>query len=259
MRVINPEGVLFPVTDRAAIRHASYVEQQSIRQIAARFGIARQSVRKALEAAEAPPYTLRTPRVAPKLDPYRQRIQELLAQNAQLPPKQRYTAARIFQVIRGEGFTGSPATVRAYVRTLREPQPPPTFLPLTFDPGQDAQVDGGEAQVAMDGQRVTVQVCVMTLCSSRRSFVMAFPTQRQACFLAGHEAAFQFFGGVPHRLSDDNLTTAVQTVVRGATRQEQTTFTVFRSHSLFTAHFCTPYQPQEQGRVEQRVGFARRQ
>jgi hypothetical protein len=51
----------------------------------------------------------------------------------------------------------------------------------------------------------------------------------------------------------------VQTILRGHTRQEQEAFLVFRSHYLFAAHFCTPNEPQEKGRVEHRVGFARRQ
>lgn len=251
---------MLTVYDRAAIRHAYYVEEQSIRVIAERFGIARQSVRKALESAEAAAYTLRQPRAAPKLDPYRHRVEELWQQNAQLPPKQRYSAQRIFQIIQAEGFTGGASTVRAYVGKLRQQQRrPATFLPLQFDPGQDAQVDWGEAQVDLAGERVTVQVFVFTLCYSRRTFVMAFPTQRQECFFAGHEAAFAFCGGVVPRISYDNLTVAVQTILRGTTRQEQEAFLVFRSHYLFDAHFCTPHEPQEKGRVEHRVGFTRRQ
>ena len=251
---------MITVNDRAAIHDAYYVDKKSIRQIARELGFSRTTIKKALESAEAPSYTLRTPRPAPKLDPYRQRIEELVQQNDQLPPKQRYTAHRIFQIIQVEGFAGRPVTVRAYISKLRQQQHRPrTFLPLEFDPGQDAQVDWGEAQVELAGVRVLVQVFVITLCYSRRTFVMAFPTQRQECFFAGHEAAFHFFGGVPHRISYDNLTTAVQTILRGAARQEQQAFTVFRSHYLFTAHFCTPREPQEKGRVEHRVGFIRRQ
>jgi transposase len=75
------------------------------------------------------------PRQAPKLDAYRQRIDELFQQNGQLPPKQRYTATRIFQIVQAEGFTGSASTVRAYVGQLRQQhQRPRTFLPLQFDP-----------------------------------------------------------------------------------------------------------------------------
>lgn len=119
-------------------------------------------------------------------------------------------------------------------------------------------MDWGEAQVDLAGTRMTVQVFVMALCYSRRTFVMAFPSQRQEAFLAGHEAAFRFFQGVPHRISYDNLTTAVQTILRGTTRQEQQQFTLFRSYYLFASHFCTPGEPHEKGLVEHRVGFARR-
>ena len=98
----------------------------------------------------------------------------------------------------------------------------------------------------------------MTLCYSHRTLVMAFPSQRQEAFLAGHEAAFRFFGGVPHRISDDNRTTALQIRLRGRTRPAQATFPAFRSHYLFTAHLCTPEEPQEKCRVEHRVGFSRR-
>ena len=230
-----------------------------MRTISRELGFSRNTMKKALAAADAPSSTVRTPRAAPKLGPYRQRIADLVEQNAHMPRKQRYTAQRIFELIQDEGFTGSPAPVRVSVGKLRQQQQrPPTFLPLQFDPGQDAQVDWGEAQVDLAGARVPVQVLVLTLCYSRRTFVMAVPSQRQECFFAGHETAFRFFGGVPHRISYDNRSTAVQTLLRGTTRQEQAAFTVFRSHYRFTAHFCTPHAPQENGRVEHRVGFVRR-
>jgi transposase len=197
---------MITVNDRAAIRHAYHLEHKSIRQIARELGFSRNTITKALASAEPPTYTMRTPRRAPKLDAYRQRIADLFHQNAQLPPKQRYTATRIFQIVQEDGFTGSLSPVRAYVGHLRrQHQRPHTFLPLQFDPGQDAQVDWGEAQVDLAGIRVTVHVFVMTLCYAHRTFVMAVPTQRQDAFLAGHEAAFRFFGGVPHRISYDTL------------------------------------------------------
>lgn len=52
---------------------------------------------------------------------------------------------------------------------------PQVFLPLEFEPGQDAQVDWGEAQVILAGVQQTVQIFVMRLNYSRRSFVMATP------------------------------------------------------------------------------------
>lgn len=108
---------MLTVYDYAVIRHAYYVEEQSIRTIAERFGLARQNVRKALESAEARRYTLRAPRAAPRLDPYRHRVEELGQQNVQLPRKQRYTAQRIFQL----SLSRVPATI-----TPRTPYDPTT-------------------------------------------------------------------------------------------------------------------------------------
>jgi hypothetical protein len=132
------------------------------------------------------------------------------------------------------------------------------YLPLEFEPGQDGQVDWGEAEVIMAGGQVTVQVFVMRLCYSRKLFVMAFPTQKQECFLAGHVAAFHYFGGRPRRLTYDNLKTAVKKIFLGSERQEQERFILFRSHYLFESHYCTPGAGHEKGRVEDGVGYARR-
>jgi hypothetical protein len=87
---------------------------------------------------------------------------------------------------------------------------------------------------------------------------MVFPTQRQECFFAGHVAAFEYLGGVPARLSYDNLKTAVKVVLEGKNRQEQERFVAFRSHYLFASRFCTPGQGHEKGGVEHGVGYVRR-
>src|SRR5258708_3113682 len=63
----------------------------------------------------------------------------------------------------------------------------------------------GEAYAIIAGVRQKVQLFIMRLCFSRRTFAMAFPTQRQECFFYGHVKAFEYFGGVPQRISYDNL------------------------------------------------------
>jgi hypothetical protein len=110
----------------------------------------------------------------------------------------------------------------------------------------------------MQGERAVVQLFVMRLCYSRKLFVMAFPTQRQEAFLLGHVLAFAHYGGVPHRISYDNLKVAVQQILVGRDRIEQTDFVRFRSHDLFDSRFCTPAQGHEKGGVESDVGYSRR-
>jgi hypothetical protein len=148
--------------------------------------------------------------------------------------------------------------VRSYVGLQRRDKKRPVYLPLEFDPGTDAQVDWGEAQVILAGEPVTVQLFYLRLCYSRRTFVRAYPSQKQEAFFEGHVQAFHFFQGVPQRISYDNLTTAVLRILEGHTRQEQEAFTVFRSYYLFESHFCTPGQGHEKGGVEHSVGFDRR-
>ena len=90
-----------------------------------------------------------------------------------------------------------------------------------------------------------------------KSFVMAFLTQRQEAFFEGQRRAFEWFEGVPARISYDNLTTAVLKVLKGRNRIEQNAFTAFRTHYLFESHFATVATPREQGRVENLVGYMR--
>lgn len=250
---------MITVEDREKIRRAYFIEKKSQRQIARELGCSRDTVKRAIGSAESGRYTLTQPRPAPVLGPYKARIDELLEESERLPRKQRYIGHTIYKDIQAKGYRGSESTVRGYIaQQRRERQRPQVYIPLEFDPGTDAQADWGEALAIIAGERITVQVFFMRLCYSRRLFVMAFPAQKQEAFFEGHVRAFHHFQGVPQRISYDNLKAAVLRVLQGRTRQEQQRFIVFRSHYLFASHFCTPGQGHEKGRVEEGVGFGRR-
>lgn len=222
-------------------------------------GRAFRTVKRMVSAESPPSYEWKQARAAPVLGPYKERIRELLAENKQMPPKQRWTAQQVFEAIQKEGFAGAAPTVRHFVGQVRkEMRQPAVYLPLAFDPGSDAQVDWGEGEVMMNGRQVTVQLFLMKLSYSRRTLMMAFPSQKQEAFFAGHVAAFAFFEGVPQRISYDNLKTAVKEVLRGHNRVEQEAFLHFRGHYLFHSHFCTPGAGHEKGQVEHSVGYYRR-
>jgi len=230
-----------------------------MRQISRELHHSRHTIKKALDSAAEGSYSLKEPRQAPVLGPYKSRLKELLAENEHLPGKHRLTGHRIFQLLQAEGYAGSESSVLVYLWRLRQAKRKvKVYLPLEFEPGEDGQVDWGEAEVILAGERVTVQIFVLRLCYSRKIFVMAFPSQKQECFYAGHVAAFEYLGGVPRRLSYDNLTTAIKRVLQGRNRQQQVRFILFRSSYLFESHFCTPGAGHEKGRVEDGVGYARR-
>ena len=102
------------------IRRAYYVEQKSIREIARETGHARRTIGRMLDLEAPPVHQQRGPKRAHKLGPYKERIQELLAQNQTLPRKQRWTAPMIFREIEKEGFEGAESTVRHYVGQARK-------------------------------------------------------------------------------------------------------------------------------------------
>lgn len=250
---------MISVKKREQIRRAYFIDEKSMRTIAKELHCSRDTIKKAIASPEGEPYTLTQGRPAPVLGPYKARIDELLAESERMPRKQRYTGHKIYELIKAEGYTGSESGVRRYIgQQRREKRRPKVYLPLEFDPGGDAQVDWGEATVVMSGQQLVVQIFVLRLNYSRKIFVCAYPTQKQESFLDGHVRAFQYLGGVPYRLSYDNLKTAVARILEGRNRQEQRTFVVFRSHYLFESHFCTPGQGHEKGGVESAVGYSRR-
>lgn len=254
---------MIPEDKRERMRRAYHLEKKSLRQIAREEHCSRETVKKVVFGIPHKSYQLTQPKPTVVFgQPFQARVEALLTQNDQLPRKQRYSSRKIFETLRAEGYEGSESRIRQYIAEWkRTHQTPKLFLPLEFEPGQDAQCDWGEAIAVIAGVRQTVQVFVMRLCYSRKTFVMTFPTQRQESFLYGHVQAFHHFGGVPARISYDNLATAVKLALdkgKGRKRIENRTFVAFRSHYLFESHFCTPGAGWEKGQVEHGVGFSRR-
>lgn len=76
---------MITVEEHEAIRRAYYLEKKSKRQIAREQGHSRKTVDKAIENRPAQPYRLTQPKPAPVFGAYRERADELLAENAHLP------------------------------------------------------------------------------------------------------------------------------------------------------------------------------
>jgi transposase len=250
---------MFTVEEKEQIRRAHLVEGKSIRQIQRETGYHRKTIRKALQDGEVPRYAQRQRQVRRVLDPVKAVIEQWLTEDESKPPKQRHTAKRIYERLRTEySFVGAASTVRHYVSQRRQQARSQVFIPLAYQPGEMAQVDFGEAEVIIAGERVTAQLFCLRLCYSKQPFVLGLPTQAQEAFFLGHVQAFAFLGGVPKVLVYDNPKVAVKEILEGRNREEQTAFISLRSHYLFESRFCTPGEGHEKGLVEGLVGYARR-
>ncbi|MGE5603143.1 MAG: IS21 family transposase [Nitrososphaerales archaeon] len=254
---------MITVEQKEVLRRQVLVDGMSVRGVARLNHCSRETVKQALVDPSPAVYRLKEARKCPVMDPFREIIDEWLLADQDQPRKQRHTAHRIYTRLCAApyDFMGGEPTVRRFVRERKAVlglDQPAAFIPLAYGPGQDAQFDFGEAQVVIAGQRLTAQYMVLTLCYSTLPFVMAFPHQRQEALFEGHVAAFEFLGGVPHRIWYDNLTQAVQRILGGHNRLEQQAFIALRSHHLFEARFCNPRQGHEKGLVEALVGHSRR-
>ena len=173
-----------------------------------------------------------------------------------MPRKQRHTAKRIWERLKGEGFTGSYTIVKDTVREMTAYRQE-VFMPLIHRPGE-AQVDFGQALVTMNGVLRKVMFFVMALPYSDGSFVMAFERECTETFWEGHVQAFEFFGGVAKRISYDNTKIAVAKIIGGGKGRRLTRgFCQLQSHYRFAHHFCRPARGNEKGVVEGQVEFTR--
>ncbi len=246
------------VEKKEEIRREHFLHGKSIRRIARELGCSRSTVKKAIQNSEVPVYRRTAPIRYPVLQPVIPLIDNWLKEDESQPKKQRHTATRIWIRLKEEaGFTGDESTIRRYVHKKRLVVPE-VFIPLAYQPGSDAQVDWGEARVLLNGGEVVVQFFTLRLCYSGACFVIAYPNQKQEAFFDGHQQVFQFLDGVSKRIIYDNLTTAVKKVLAGRNRQEQDSFTAFRSHFLFESIFCQPAKANEKGGVENIIGYVRR-
>jgi transposase len=188
---------------------------------------------------------------ASKLDPFKAQIVHLLARYP-------YSAAQVFQRLRAQGFDGGYSIVKAYVRTIR-PRRQPAFLKLAFAPGECAQVDWGSfGAIPVGHTSRRLSFFVIVLCYSRLMYVEFTVSQTMEHFLACHQHAFEFFGGIPHTVMVDNLKSAVLTRVLGEAPVFNPKYLDFATHCGFTIAPCNVGKGNEKGRVENGVGYVKK-
>ena len=186
-----------------------------------------------------------------KLDPFKASIIRML-------DKYPYSAAQVWQRLREQGFEGGYSIVKDYVRSIR-PRKQPAFLKLAFAPGECAQVDWGSfGSVAVGQTQRRLSFFVMVLCYSRMMYVEFTVSQTMEHFLACHQHAFEFFGGVPQKVMVDNLKSAVLKRALGQEPLLNPKYADFAGHLGFTIAPCNVGKGNEKGRVENGVGYVKK-
>ena len=197
-------------------------------------------------------FSPRKPTVRPsKLDPFKNDIIRMIETHP-------YTAVQIFHRIKESGFDGRYSIVKAYVRKVRPPRTK-AFLKLAFAPGECAQVDWGSyGAVSVGSTRRRLSFFVMVLCYSRMMYVEFTVSQTMEHFLTCHQNAFEFFGTVPKKIMVDNLKSAVLKRIIGQAPVFNPRYLDFAKHYGFTIAACNVGKGNEKGRVENGVGYVKK-
>ena len=145
------------------VRHKVLVEGRSQRAVARELGLARMTVGKYVAEAAPVRKAEATPRARPVWEKVGARVQALLTESAQWTGgKQRLTATRLHALLVAEGHAVGVTAVKAAVAEWKR-QRREVFVPLTYRPGDLAEVDFFEVLVDIDGTRRKAWLFLMRL------------------------------------------------------------------------------------------------
>jgi len=162
-------------------------------------------------------------------------------------------AMAVFKFIQKRGFTGKYGIVAKYVKDHKKVQTQIATIRFETIPGLQAQVDWKEElkMVNCHGEIFNVNIFLMVLGYSRKKFLKLTVDRTQKTLFGCLVGAFSAYGGVPHELLFDNMSTVVD-------RNNSTfksvainkTFKYFADDAGFSTITCRPYRPQTKGKVE---------
>lgn len=157
-------------------------------------------------------------------------------------------------------FTGSYHSVYRFIKAIQANQLTDLTVPLSFAPGEAAQIDFGKGVRLYDlriKQEVDTWFFVMTLCWSRHQYAEIITHQDSETWLRCHQRAWSAFGGVVGKVIIDNAKCAI-TKACYYDPQVQRSYEQFAQEYGFIISACAPRDPQKKGRVESGVKYIKR-
>jgi transposase len=172
---------------------------------------------------------------------------------ARLEAFPKLTAVRLFKEIKAPGYPGGYSQVKRYVREARPRPAEEPVVRFETEPGHQGQVDFATFQLPW-GRRYALLVA---LGYSRVIWGQFYARQTMGTLMRGLEAAFAYFGGVPHELLFDQMKAVVIGDARSHDRRliENGEFQRFAHHWSFRMRACRPYRRRPRARWSGRSGI----
>lgn len=222
-----------------------YKEGHSIKEITRQTGRSRNTIRRVLRHTAPAPFN--KPERASCLDEFKAYVQERFETSG-------LSAVRLLAEIQPMGYTGSIATLRRYLQTLRPQRERIKKLTVRFEspPGKQAQADWAYCGRYRDavGQIIPVYAFVMVLGFSRMLYVEFTSSMHVTTLIRCHMNAFEMLGGWPHEVLYDNMKQV---------RLNQDTlnplFADFANHYGLAVKTHRIRRPRTKGKVERMVHY----
>lgn len=245
MEMVKPDQVALILELRA--------RPMKIKKIARQLGLARNTVRRVIREGHPAAVRKQRSRIT-LLAPFASYLMERAAQVE-------YNAWRLYMELQPLGYSGGYGRVKDYIRPIRRKAEQQLEATMRFEtgPGQQAQVDFGQALVLLGGIRTRVHIFVMTQGYSRTHYAEGFVGERLEHIVAGHAHAFEWFGGFPDEILYDNP----RTIVLDKDVEEKTIvwnpkFLSMTNYYGFQPRLCRYYRAQTKGKVESGVKYIKK-
>ena len=225
----------------------------SYTELGRKYHIDPRTAKRYAESPQRPEYTLSAPKPT-KLDAYKQQVDQWLEEAP-------YSAVRILEKLKEQGFEGKYSIVKEYVRSRKMDLDEKATVRFETMPGKQGQMDWGffeEHTVYEDGKWKKLYCFLLVLGYSRMRYIEFVTDMSTNTLIRCHQNAFRYFGGYPEEILYDNMK---QVVVKRLLKQEDSTlnrqFEDFAGFYGFKPILCRPYRGQTKGKVERTVQFVR--
>jgi len=219
-----------------------YRQGMGVRAIAREVGVARNTVRAALDGRSDGQYGPRGKRPT-KLEPHHDYLKDRLANAGD----RRLPATVLMREVREQGYDGGVTQLKEFLAAVRPTPEPEPIVRFETAPGEQMQIDF----VVFRRTQSPLRAFTASLAFSRMAYAEFVDNERAETWIGCLHNALSAFGGSPNVVLCDNPKAIV--LVRDAygpgKHQLHPLFRDFTRHYGLRVALCRPYRVQTQGKI----------
>lgn len=223
--------------------HVLKAQGLSLREIARRLGVSRNTVARYLASQDVPRYKQREPRPT-KLDPF----QAYIVERMQAAAPEAIAAPALLRELRSLGYEGQLRSIQAFMKAHKPAPASDPIVRFETEPGRQMQCDF----VVFRRGANPLYAFTATLGFSRWRWARFAANEKAQTLIACHHALFDTLGGVPREILYDNAKTIVlerDAYGKGEHRWHPGLLDLAKRYG-FMPRLCQPYRARTKGKIE---------